>query len=127
MINAQLNKFLIDMALAQRERVQNMVTFLTKAEEKILNGIDLDNLPLEQFGMLATTVDKLQKVLIDIMNVMQKLSVNDVGSGTGNIDVDELAYLLGNLDPEELGMLKDKIKEVKRGLKLVKKKANDTD
>ena len=119
MINAQLSKFLIDIALNQQERVKNIVAFLTKAEDKILNQIDLDNLPIEQMGTLAKTVNQLQTVLLDMMEMMRKLSINDVGI-SGNLAAEEIAHFLSNLDPVELEILKQKLNEVRR-LKVVKK------
>jgi hypothetical protein len=123
-VEKSLSNFLLDIASRQKTRVTKLVDFLTVAEAKILDGFDLDNISIDQYSNLAKTVSELQKVTLDIMEVMRKLVAGNtkVPSSGDNESIDELAYVLRNMNQEELDALKEAISAVKPTLKLVNKK-----
>lgn len=123
-IEKSLSNFLLDIASKQKVRVSKLVDFLTKAESKILDGFDLDNISIDQFSNLAKTVSELQKVTLDIMEVMRKLVAGNTKlAATGDSEsIDEIAYVLRSMSAEELDALKQAVSAVKPTLKLIKTK-----
>jgi hypothetical protein len=119
--NQQLNAFLTDIALDQRDRVKRLSAFLTKAEKLLLDNINLDNIALSDYNTLTKTVSELQNVIINAVDMMRKIASNNAPEG-GSLEADAIAYELSSTwTPEELVKLKEAMRKIKAPLKMVKK------
>lgn len=112
MVNEKLlNQFLLEMAGAQQDRVRNLVAWLTKAETKLLDSLNLDNLTVQQYAVLAKSVAELQKVAFDLMEMMRKVATSKVSYSSDDIEIEELAHMLASCDKDELSEAKKWLSE----------------
>jgi len=119
-----ISTFLLDITAKQKKRVEQIVDFLIRAEAKLLDGFDLDNLPLDQYGNLAKTVGELQKIVLDLMELMRKMVAGNtkIPQSGNDEEIEEMAYLLRMLEPAQLDQLKVMMMDVKPQLQLIKKR-----
>ena len=109
---AQLNQFLLEIATAQQPRIRKLVTWLTKAEERILDAIDLDNLTIEQYGNLAKSVSELQGVAYDLVKMVQTVANNKAPVGGESLEIEELSHKLASMNPLQIEQLKAAISQM---------------
>jgi Mg2+ and Co2+ transporter CorA len=118
-----ISRFLLEITAKQKKRIERLTQFLTQAEDIILNAYELDNIPTTQIPELAKTVNKLQKVLYDSLELMRKMVAGNIRvpqSGTDE-EIEEIAYLLRTLEPDQVEKLKEQIMEVKPQLRLTRR------
>ena len=106
--------------LAQRDDIRAIIGFITRARLRILSHYQVDTMPPDQIPDLAKVVRQLERMVMHWEEIAARIGERELTTGTGDIEIDELAHDLANLGHEDVQALKKWLRERKPKFTVVK-------